>query len=567
MSRHSRIGAWIGAIVFAGAALSACGGPASPSAAAAGKVVVALQPQTEPDWWFPIESATAYTNLNGQISDLMYLPLINVTPQDVVTPQGAVAQRVTWNATGTVYHVFLRHGLRWSNGRPVTARDVVFAWDIIKGSTAKNAPWTYGGTGSGGIPADWKSVIATNPGEVTVTLAQSANPLWFVHNALSQIWPVPMSVWDKYPHNMTQELKYIEQVANSPLAAPYKVVDGPWTLTAARNSQYWAFKPNTHYSGHHASIASLVYQYEGSGASIFAALKRNTVNVAYLPFSLYGSRTQLKPDVVSHVWVLGFTGIALNETSAAPNVGNLFTNLYIRQALEMGINQTAIAQRMYDGFAVPDYGPVPSEPGTVFYYRNLPQPYSFNPAAGRALLERHGWTMHNGVMTRNGTSLSFQLIYPAGSQTDARIVQLIQGYWAQEGVRVTLRLMQKNSIYGLSPGQSTWAASWAGNGWTYEPDYYPTGGELFACNAASNGTGYCNKTMDHLITNTYLPGTSAQVASRMQAYQQYAITQLPELWMPHYALLTVHAPSVHGVNRWFNSVTYYNQPNHWTISG
>lgn len=86
--------------------LAACGaGTAAFSAGAlSSKVVVALEPQTSAGWWFPIESTSAYTNLNGQISDLMYLPLINVTPKDVVTSQGAAA-KVTWNAAGTVYHV------------------------------------------------------------------------------------------------------------------------------------------------------------------------------------------------------------------------------------------------------------------------------------------------------------------------------------------------------------------------------------------------------------------------------------------------------------------------------
>lgn len=402
----------------------------------------------------------------------------------------------------------------------------MFAWDIIKGSTAKLVPWEYGGAGSGGIPADWKSVVATNAKEVTVTLAQRANPLWFVHNALSQIWPVPVSVWNRYPGHMNRELSYIQSIANNPTAAPYKVVDGPWMLAAAKASEYWTFRPNPEYSGHHATITELTYQYEGSSAAIFAALKRGTVTAAYLLFSLYGSRARLSPDIVSHVWVLGFTGIALNETAAAPQVGGLFEKLYIRQALEMGIDQAAIIQKLYDGYAVPDYGPVPSKPGTVFYYPNLPHPYQFNVSAGKKLLEDHGWRMQHGVMTRNGQQLRFQLIYPAGSTTDARIVQLIQQSWAREGVQVTLRLLQKNSIYALSPGQSTWAASWAGNGWTYEPDYYPTGGELFACQAASNGTGYCNPTMDRLIRNTYLPGTATQIAANMRAYQKYAIEQL-----------------------------------------
>jgi len=431
------------AVVLAGA-VAGCG--SQPAAASSTKVVVALQPETEPDWWFPIESTATYTNLNGQISDLMYLPLINVNDHDVFTAQGGAADRVTWNATGTVYHVFLKPNLKWSNGQPVTSRDVVFCWDIIKGSTLPNAPWEYGGAGSGGIPADWKSVVATTPHEVTVTLASPANPLWFVHNGLSQIWPVPASVWDKYPHNMNRELAFIESVANTPTAPEFQVVDGPWEFWKMISTQYWAFRPNPLYVGHHATIQTLVYQYETSAAAIFAGLKRGTIDAAYLPFSMWGSRGQLTNDVLSHVWVLGFTGIALNETPAAPQVGPLFQHLYIREALEMGIDQPEIIQRFYHGFAVPDYGPVPSQPGTVFYYPNLPTPYTYNPAKGKRILEEHGWHLVHGVMTKDGQALKFTLIYPSSSVTDADIVQLIQNTWAQEGIQVTLRPLEKNEI-------------------------------------------------------------------------------------------------------------------------
>lgn len=104
-------------------ALAVVGGQAAFAATSSplgDEAVVALQPQTSPDWWFPIESAADYTNLNGQISDLMYLPLINVTGKDVLTSQGAATDKVTWNPNGTVYHIYLKKNLNWSNGKPVT---------------------------------------------------------------------------------------------------------------------------------------------------------------------------------------------------------------------------------------------------------------------------------------------------------------------------------------------------------------------------------------------------------------------------------------------------------------
>ncbi len=60
----------IGVLILAG-----CGsqGAASNAAAASGgTVVVAEAPQAPPNWFFPVFSASAYTEINAQIQFLMY---------------------------------------------------------------------------------------------------------------------------------------------------------------------------------------------------------------------------------------------------------------------------------------------------------------------------------------------------------------------------------------------------------------------------------------------------------------------------------------------------------------
>lgn len=568
------------AVLASSAILAGCGSSpvVTPAhGATGGTVVIAEAPQAPPNWFFPVFSSSAYIEINAQIQFLMYRPLIYLNKQNQVDYSKSLVSHIGVNSTGTVYTLTLNHKYGWSNGKPITAQDVVFTWDLANAASQPNAPWPYGPAGSGGMPKDWKSVVAQGNNTVVVTLKKSANPQWFIHNGLGQISPVPKSVWDKYPTNMTKELHFIQSVSNQPTNKHYDVVDGPFKFAKWAPNQYWELVPNPKFGGHKASISKLVFQYETSSASEFAGLKNGSVNVGYLPPSLWNTRSQLTNDTLSQAYLFGFNYVIANFNSQAPGgLGPIFRKLYVRQALQMGINQPGMIQSMFHGAGVVQDGPIPPKPLTPFYDKALAtNPYPFNPAAGKALLEKHGWSPVNGVMTRNGQKLQFNFVYASGSTTISHVAQLMQNDWAQEGIKVTLQAMPVNQLFG-SETQATpkvWSMGYWGAGWTYQLDYYPTGGNLFATGAGENSGGYNNQTLDNLIQATYLPGTPQQIQQRMDAYQAFAAKHLPVLWMPWfpqgYARISgfsVHSNNVHGTVSTFNPVTDYAYANYWTVS-
>lgn len=361
----------------ASAALVGCGSSKTTSSAKAvpvkgGTAVVAMTPQGSPNWFFPEVSASTYTEINSQIQELMYKPLVMFNKHNQPDYQISIASGIHYNAKGTQYTISLSHKYQWSNGHPVTAQDVVYAWDIMKAASNPKAPWLYGGSGSGGVPTAWAKVVASGNSTVVVTLAHSANPQWFIHNGLSQITPIPKSVWDKYPTNMTKELKFIQSVSNSPNNPVYQVVDGPFRFSKMVPNRYWDLVPNPHYGGHKARIAKLEFQYETSASAEFAALKTGQVNVGYLPPSMWSARHQLTQDTLSSSYLFGMNYLVPNFNKKS--VSGAFSHLYVRQALEMGINQKAIVNSLYHGFGVPMTGPIPSKPQTAFYDKALAKP-------------------------------------------------------------------------------------------------------------------------------------------------------------------------------------------------
>ncbi len=559
----------VGAVVALGGAalLSACGTTAPSSQAARPKSVVVAITGGTPNFWFPMNSAPDFTELNGEMNHLMYLPLVNVSHTNAVSFQQAVAERIVPNASGTVYKVYLKPNLQWSDGRAVTASDVVFAWDVIRAAsqTSPAPPWYYGGAGMGGVPTRWQSVVADGPHAVVVTLNQPTNPNWFEHNGLTQIFPMPAFLWNRYPHNMTRELQYILSVANNPGNPVYRVVDGPYEFSRTADNIYWDFIPNPHYYGRKGQFR-VVFQYVTSSSAEFTALEKGEIQVGTLPFSLYASRGQLSQDHLRVIYPFGFNYLTPNENAHAAQVNGAFALTYVRQALQMGINQPAIVKALYHGLATPEYDQVPPEPPTVFDDPHLAT-LRYNPAQGVRLLESHGWRLHNGIMTKGAMQLKFTLLYPSGSLTYQNEMEYLASTWAKEGIRVSLKSESGGTIFAEATQSSptTWAMGDT-IGWIYGPDFYPTGGEFFLPTSGANNAGYASNTMTHLIHETYMPGSPAQIQRRFDQFLAYEANQVPVLWVPY-------APNLFEVNRGltgfrnsYNPITGFYYPNAWSPS-
>ncbi|AUW93664.1 ABC transporter substrate-binding protein [Sulfobacillus thermotolerans] len=562
-----------GALTLAGCGTTSSAASSTVKSPVGNQAVVALPVQVSPNWFFPVESSSAFSVYNSQMNSLMYVPLLHISKTDGIDYARSLASNVTWNSNGTVYTITLNKKWHWSNGTPVTSADVVWTAQLMMAasSNAPSLPWGYGGAGIGGLPTRWQSVTANGPYQVVVTLNQPSNPQWFLHNGLGQIVPAPKAVWDIHK-NMDNELKFILSVSNDPASPYYDVVDGAFKFDAAAsktNNEYWTFVPNPNYDGHKATIDKLVYVYESSNSSEFADLKMNKVGVGYLPFSLYDSRNTLVDDKFAPVYPFGFNYLIPNFSPNAPGgFGNIVSHQYVREALEMGINQPGMISAFYHGYGTPGFSPIPAKPVTKFYDASLKNPDPYNPAAGKKLLEAHGWHLVDGVMTKGSQKLAFTLDYVSGVSAVANQVQLMKQDWAQEGIQVNLESQQFNTLIADTnqANANKWQMVWWGGGWTYEPDYYPTGGGLFASTSASNYGGYQNQKMNQLIQATYQPGTSSQITARMDAYLAYASQQLPVIWMPWTAQFDETATYIHGVNSSYNPITNTNYPNYWTVS-
>jgi peptide/nickel transport system substrate-binding protein len=541
------------------------------SSSSAGKTTAtfAEEPGLPPNYILPLAGAANFTAPNvSQFQPLLYRPLywFGSNGRVAVDNNRSLADPPQYAADGKSVTITLKH-YQWSDGQPVTTRDLEFWQNLV---TANKLNW--GGYSPGEYPDNVVGTTVNSPTSITFKLSQAYGPTFFTYNELSQITPLPQHVWDK--ESATGAISDYDRTAAGAVAVYnflnaqaadlssyntnplWQVVDGPWKLKSLDKSGLLKVVPNAKYSG---PVKPKLTEFDevpfSNEAAEFSALKagpdsKNGVDYGYLPYAEAGQKGAVTGNGYTvDPWVgWQINYVQVNFTN--PKTGPMFNQLYFRQALQQLIDQNSDINNAMSGYGYETYGPVPIKPGNDFLDASqLHAQYPFSPQAAAALLRANGWTVNDGGTSTcanagtaagqcgagipAGTQASFKLEYSSGEAALDKEMQTLKHDFATAGIQLALSTAPFNAVLEhatpCTPDQPcNWDMQFWGGGWIYAPDYYPSGDEIFSTGAAANYGGYTDAQMDTLITTTE---TSATAAS-LTPYEDYAAKQLPVLWMP-----------------------------------
>lgn len=558
----------LGASVVAAVALAACGGSAHVNLSG-GKTSasVALPPNSPPFYIMPLTPLTNYNGYNSsEFQWNLYRPLywFGENGKTVVNAQLSLAAMPSYRDSGRVAVVKLKH-YAWSDGKPVSSRDVVFWMNLLR--VAKDNWASYV---PGAFPDNVVSVKAVDPTTVVFRFDRTYNPNWLLYNELSQITPIPQHAWDRTsaggavgnydetPAGAKRVYKFLlhegNQLSSYTTNPLWKVIDGPWRLRSFSSSDNVTFVPNRAYSGPvKPTLKRLQLVPFTSDTAEFNVLRGGgNIDFGYIPAQdaslIHTIESQGFKVTGNPAWTINFMVPNYNN----PTVGPLFKQLYIRQAMESLIDQRRWVKTILHGYGAPTTGPVPLKPANPFASRlEKKGAYPYNPGYAKRLLRSHGWKIvPNGASTcarpgsgagqcgagvRAGKALQFNVEYDNGIASLDTGMQAVQSAFSYAGIKLNLQPEPLQTVNAhevrCTPKQSKCA--WQlieGNyqGWTYEPDYYPSGGQIFGKDGGSNSGGFYDPVAERLIDATH-HSTSSQA---MISYEDYMARQLPNIWLP-----------------------------------
>jgi peptide/nickel transport system substrate-binding protein len=523
-----------------------------------------------PNWIFPfVDSAHNSVNSILQFQMLMYRPLywFGNGDQPTLNDSLSLASAPVYTNNNTTAVINLKSYV-WSNGEHVTAQDVEFWMNMM---FAEKANWANYIPGE--FPDNIKSVTVNSPTQLTLTLNTTYSGTWFTGDELSQISPMPMA-WDKTSDSaapgsggcttdrskcdavyqyLYNKSKNLSTYASDPI---WQVVDGPWRLKAFSTDGNVTMVPNPTYSGPvKPKLDQLKELPFTSDTAEFNVLRAgNTINVGSIPITdlpqrsvtsnnllpatnpLPGGKYTLAPN---YIW--GWSYAPINY--ANPTYGPALRQLYVRQALQLTIDQKTDDQVAWRGYSVPTTGPIPTAPNNQ-YVSNLEQgagPYSFDVNRAKGLLTSHGWTQQNGVMTCTkpgsgadqcgagvpaGQALHLTLEYANGVKSIDQIVQQWKSDASQAGIDIAINAQPFNTVISdtTSCGQKTSTCGWELGLFGYQTYFaVPTGDQLFLPGSAVNYASVNDPTLTDLVNKTLHDSSM----TAFHDYVDYAARTLP----------------------------------------
>lgn len=367
-----------------------CGGAANgPSSTPTTMVFASNQ---EPAGLDPISANSVNSlDIDAQIFDnLVYLA-------SDLKPVPGLATSWTSTPDDKTYTLQLKHGVQFSNGKPLNAQTLVQYFNLLI-SPPKGL--VLGGS-TAPVAAYLQSVKALGSYAIQISLKQP------VPDFMTMLTDPGLGI--PYPAAVAADPKGFGQ---NPIGS------GPYTFVNWQHGNSVTLKanPNYHWGSQQffgttgpAKIKTLVYRFIPNSQSRLDALRSGQVQfVDLLPFS---EVTSVRKD--THFQVQGYIIPGLPQMNYM-NISVAPTNdINVRRAVEYAVNKNAIIKDVYFGMTVPAYGPL----SKVFPEFNpaLESMYSFDPAKAEQILAADGWKVGaNGVRYKNGKPLSVVVVENKG---------------------------------------------------------------------------------------------------------------------------------------------------------
>jgi peptide/nickel transport system substrate-binding protein len=317
------------------------------------------------------------------IDSLIYQGLTTVDPNQQVV--GLLAKAWTISDDKLSYTVDLRQGVRWADGRPFNADDVMFTYGVL------NSPDYTEPTDQ-----DWKNVKIEKLGNLQVR---------FTLKAPSASFPLALRQGIVARHLFGNSI--VPKMQSSDYSQGQAMGTGPFKVGSISPDRHTVTLDRNPYANPKPYLDHFVFRGFPSPADALDAVSSGQADLvgelALPPISALSKRSDL---TMISVRTFDFTGVYFNRT---PDSAVYFNQPTVRQALVQAVDRRRVVQDVLGGRADAAPGPIP--PTDWAYSKADADKLAFDPTQAAKTLQAAGWAMNmqTGILNQAGRDFSVSL--------------------------------------------------------------------------------------------------------------------------------------------------------------
>jgi peptide/nickel transport system substrate-binding protein len=451
----------------------------------------------------PITPANFNTFIGYWLTGWVYDGLFTNSPD--LQPVPALAKDYTVSPDGLTWNINLRDDVKWHDGEPFTAEDVVFSYKFLIDS----------GRASGLSALD--SIEAD--GDHAVTIKLKAPSPFLLSQGLASAYIMPEHIWgDQQP--VSDELNQFQG----------KIGTGAYQLAEVVPGESYTFKANPVYFRGQPKVDTIIVKIVKDRTQQINQLKTGDAQavLSSVPPALVQDLSETEGVSLSQGSDF-FNYVFYMNASRAP-----FDQVEVRKAIAQAIDSQNLVDTVLLGS------------GTVlprnYYHPDLPWginiPHEYDPEAAKAALETAGLTDSNGDGLREfeGEAMDYEILCDVNNPVEVRSAELIAEWLKEVGIGGTPRCMDIDTLVTFiwpnfvavpEPDYDMSIFGWS-SGPQFQQGFlqYLTNGDIGGIGWA-NLTGSSDPQLDALFEN-YLaePDEAKQAELFEQIQEQFTESQL-----------------------------------------
>ena len=372
---------------------------------------------------------------------------------------------------GLVIVFHLKKGVRWHDGAPFTAKDVLFTYNKLIDPKVKT-PYS-------GDFERIRSLEVPDDYTVKVTYKEPFAP------SLSSwgMWIMPEHILKNEDLNKTD-------FARNPVGT------GPYRFKSWKTGEKIELVSNHDYFEGRSYIDRYIYRVIPDDATIFLELETQGVDMSTLSPLEYTRQTDnaFFRDHYNKFRYPSFGYAYMGYNLSDPK----FRDLRVRQAINYAVNKEEIAKTIFFGLAEVTTGPFLKD---SWAYNKDVKSVPYDPAKAKELLGEAGWkdTNNDGLLEKDGQAFEFTVLVNQGNGERLRSAEMIQKYLKDVGIKMKIRIVEWSTMLSEFIDKRRFEAVIMGWFLPRDPDCYDIWHSSKTREGEFNFAGYKNEEVDSLL--------------------------------------------------------------------
>lgn len=398
----------------------------------------------------------------------------------------SLAESVSVSDDGLVYTYKIRDGVKWHDGEPLTAEDVVFTYLLYQNT--EGYPWM------GDYTYYFENMEATANNEVVITLSEAIPN---IDANLVFLYVLPKHVWEN------EDPVDFENFA--------MIGSGPFRMVEYKPNEFVHLAKNADHFAQVPKLDELIFQTFESQDALVQAIKTGQVDmITEMPNTAVATlREDPNVEVVAGAPLApGVTDVIINQVlpeNCPPDDGlctghPALLDRNVRLALSHATDKQKIIDVVLLGMGTPGTALLPD--GLGLWYNSDIKDYEYDVAKANQILDDNGYVDADGDGIRDmpdgSQSLTFRINWDSSNIDPPRIAEMLSEMWGEVGVKLEAQALDSDTLTAVCcPAFDFDIIIW---GWASDPDpnlllsvmttdEIPTG---------SSETGYSNPEFDEL---------------------------------------------------------------------